>query len=121
MNEKTDGGKPPVQSNSINRVKWSDLYKSSKHLGVVTAPMLRGDVMVQKECKLFGEKNSDPKKLRDVVYDREFVVNQVATNCRFILTDCTYDEWLQLCREMWYVHNDPEDITLIKEMTDESE
>jgi hypothetical protein len=103
---------PP--KNKSETIHWTELYKSGKHLGQTTSAMVRGDVTVRKECKVAGDGNNTPKQIRNVIYDRSFVVNQIAVNNRFILTDCAEEEWLSLCAEIYAVYNEPEEISIAK-------
>jgi hypothetical protein len=93
-------------------VLWSDLFKTQKYLGCATGGMLRGDVVVTKACKLDGQFNDEDKEFRAITYNRDFVVNQLSISYRFLLTDCTEDEWLSVCAAAYAKFDEPLNLTV---------
>jgi hypothetical protein len=101
-------------ASQCERVEWSELYKAGKHLGQATAAMIRGDVNIKKETRLDGQTNDAEKLPYIVIYNREFVVAQIATNYRFVLTDCTLEEWLEVSTEAFEKMNGSLDIKIVE-------
>lgn len=95
---------------STEQVLWSELYKSGKVNRTPLAVMLTGEYREFKSCKLDGDSNAAPSIKRVVIYNREFMLNQMAKNYRFVLTDCTAEEWIAFCAEAYARLNEPIDL-----------
>jgi hypothetical protein len=106
-------GETPLEANSTplsgydcEVIHWTELYKAGKVNGSPVAAMLRGDYVQRKDCKLDGDLNDATNVVRAVIYDREFVLNQMRKHYRLMLSDCTELEWLTLCADLYAQYHD---------------
>lgn len=98
--------KPSTENIDIEIIKWSELYKSGKILGTPTYGMLTSKEITLKMCNRDGDKSITPKQLRNVEYDREFLINQAKHCYRFVLAFASKQEWLDFWSEVYDSNQD---------------
>ena len=86
----------------MERINWQEAYKSGKCSVKPDAFMLaEGGKVVITNCKKDGDKNGDPQIDREIIYDREYVINKLSKDTLLLILGLSKADYLTLFEQIW--------------------
>jgi hypothetical protein len=86
----------------MDRINWKEAYKGSKSNVKPDAFMLadQGKVVVSL-CRKGGDRNTDPPIEREIVYDRDYVINKLSKDTLLLILGLSKADYIALFDSVW--------------------
>jgi hypothetical protein len=86
----------------VERINWKQAYKGSKSNLKPDAFMLAdGGKIVTCLCRKDGDKNTDPPTIREIVYDRDYVISKLSKDTLLLILGLSKADYVALFESVW--------------------
>jgi hypothetical protein len=86
----------------MERINWNQAYKSGKSSVKPDAFMLAdGGKTITWLCRKDGDKNTDPPTVREVVYDRDYVISKLSKDTLLLILGLSKADYIALFQSVW--------------------